>query len=100
MNIQDTSLPSNTAALGTDAVNLIPDPKDLESLKGKVSEEEWALRCDLAALYRLTGCLWLDGPCLYPHFHAPARRRWRAAFPDQSLRPLLRGDHGLQSRQD
>ncbi|MEM9233756.1 MAG: class II aldolase/adducin family protein [Pseudomonadota bacterium] len=28
-------------------------PEDLPSLKGKVSEEEWRLRCDLAATYRL-----------------------------------------------
>ncbi|MEM1192365.1 MAG: class II aldolase/adducin family protein [Pseudomonadota bacterium] len=31
----------------------IPDPASLESLKGKVSEAEWAARCDLAATYRL-----------------------------------------------
>lgn len=31
----------------------IPDPKALPSLKGKVSTEEWRLRCDLAAAYRL-----------------------------------------------
>ena len=30
----------------------IPDPLSLPSLKGKVSVEEWALRCDLAATYR------------------------------------------------
>lgn len=32
----------------------IPDPLTLPSLKGKVSDEEWRLRCDLAATYRLT----------------------------------------------
>ena len=31
----------------------IPDPADLPSLKGKVSETEWKLRCELAATYRL-----------------------------------------------
>jgi len=31
----------------------IPDPTDIESLKGKVSDLEWKLRCDLAATYRL-----------------------------------------------
>ena len=31
----------------------IPDPAEIESLQGKVSDLEWALRCDLAATYRL-----------------------------------------------
>ena len=31
----------------------MPDPMDMPSLKGKVSEEEWTLRCQLAATYRL-----------------------------------------------
>ncbi len=31
----------------------LPDPADLPSLKGKVSDVEWRLRCDLAATYRL-----------------------------------------------
>jgi len=31
----------------------IPDPNDIETLKGKVSETEWKLRCELAATYRL-----------------------------------------------
>ncbi len=31
----------------------IPDPVDLPSLKGKVSDAEWKLRCELAATYRL-----------------------------------------------
>ncbi|MHA7871811.1 MAG: class II aldolase/adducin family protein [Hyphococcus sp.] len=31
----------------------IPDPLSLPSLKGKVSDEEWRLRCELAATYRL-----------------------------------------------
>ncbi|GJL94597.1 MAG: putative aldolase class 2 protein [Hyphococcus sp.] len=32
----------------------VPDPLSLPSLKGKVSDEEWRLRCELAATYRLT----------------------------------------------
>lgn len=31
----------------------VPDPLSLPSLKGQVSDEEWRLRCDLAATYRL-----------------------------------------------
>ena len=31
----------------------LPDPATLPSLKGKVSAEEWRLRCELAAAYRL-----------------------------------------------
>lgn len=31
----------------------VPDPLSLKSLKGSVSDEEWRLRCDLAATYRL-----------------------------------------------
>ncbi len=31
----------------------IADPNEVDSLKDKVSEAEWALRCDLAATYRL-----------------------------------------------
>jgi ribulose-5-phosphate 4-epimerase/fuculose-1-phosphate aldolase len=31
----------------------IPDPLDLPSLKNSISEAEWALRCELAATYRL-----------------------------------------------
>lgn len=39
----------------------IPDPEDLESIQGKVSEAEWALRCQLAAVYRLCAIYgWTD----------------------------------------
>jgi ribulose-5-phosphate 4-epimerase/fuculose-1-phosphate aldolase len=31
----------------------IPDPLEIESLKGKVSAAEWTMRCELAATYRL-----------------------------------------------
>ncbi len=47
----------------------IPDPLSLPSLKGKVSEEEWALRCDLAATYRLASIYgWTD--LIFTHFSA------------------------------
>lgn len=41
-------------ALGQSPGFAVPDPKSLPSLKGKVSDEEWRLRCDLAATYRLS----------------------------------------------
>jgi len=31
----------------------IPDPLELETLNGKVSDQEWSIRCQLAATYRL-----------------------------------------------
>lgn len=40
-------------AAGISAGFNIPDPLSLPSLKGKVSDEEWNLRCELAATYRL-----------------------------------------------
>lgn len=40
-------------ALDVTAGFAIPDPVELESLKGKVSDVEWSLRCQLAATYRL-----------------------------------------------
>ncbi len=40
-------------AVGISAGFNIPDPMSLPSLKGKVSDEEWNLRCELAATYRL-----------------------------------------------
>ncbi len=40
--------------IGMEAGFSIPDPASLPTLKGKVSEEEWRLRCELAATYRLT----------------------------------------------
>ena len=39
----------------------IPDPHEIDSLKGKVSAVEWQLRCDLAATYRLCAMhAWTD----------------------------------------
>lgn len=49
MNAQPTMAETVGAAPGFD----IPDPKSLPSLKGKVSPEEWRVRCELAATYRL-----------------------------------------------
>ena len=44
----------DTAAVGVEAFSInVPDPLDQPSLKGKISDEEWQLRCDLAATYRL-----------------------------------------------
>ena len=48
----------NAQAQRADAVEVepgfsVPDPSSLPSLKGKVSDEEWRLRCELAATYRL-----------------------------------------------
>ncbi len=39
--------------VGVEAGFAVPDPKSLPSLKGAVSDQEWRLRCDLAAAYRL-----------------------------------------------
>lgn len=39
--------------LGVEPGFNLPDPATLASLKGKVSAEEWRLRCELAATYRL-----------------------------------------------
>lgn len=48
-------------AVGVVAGFDIPDPAGIERLEGKVSAEEWALRKDLAALYRLTALYgWTD----------------------------------------
>lgn len=40
-------------ARGASAGFTIPDPLDLPTLRGQVSDEEWRIRCDLAATYRL-----------------------------------------------
>lgn len=48
-------------AMGQTAGFNIPDPLELPTLKGKVSDEEWRLRCELAATYRLTALYgWTD----------------------------------------
>ena len=42
-----------TETIGVEPGFNLPDPSTLPSLKGKVSAEEWRLRCELAATYRL-----------------------------------------------
>jgi ribulose-5-phosphate 4-epimerase/fuculose-1-phosphate aldolase len=44
---------AKSESIGQEAGFSIPDPLSLPSLKGRVSAEEWRLRCDLAATYRL-----------------------------------------------
>ena len=45
----------------------IPDPTKIERLEGKVSDAEWRIRKDLAALYRLIA---MHG--VHPYFRPPA----------------------------
>ena len=47
----------------------LPDPATLPSLKGKVSDEEWRLRCDLAAAYRLVALYGWDD-MIFTHISA------------------------------
>ncbi len=47
----------------------IPDPLDLPSLKGKISPEEWRVRCDLAATYRLASLYGWDD-MIFTHISA------------------------------
>ncbi len=56
-------------AVGVDAGFTIPDPQSLPSLRGKVSDAEWALRCDLAAAYRLTALYGWDD-MIFTHISA------------------------------
>ena len=56
-------------AIGQIAGFDIPDPLSLPSLKGKVSDAEWRLRCDLAATYRLAAIYgWTD--MIFTHISA------------------------------
>ena len=50
----------NTVLKGVDMKQVLAGPDALPSLKGKVSDEEWALRCDLAATYRLVAMFGWD----------------------------------------
>lgn len=53
--------PESSTAIGMTAGFDIPDPGSVERLKGKVSDIEWKLRCDLAATYRLCAMhAWTD----------------------------------------
>lgn len=45
--------PKMEEVLGAAPTSSIPDPLSLPTIKGKVSPDEWRLRCDLAATYRL-----------------------------------------------
>lgn len=56
-------------AVGMDAGFNIPDPKTIPTLKGKVSDEEWRLRCDLAATYRLVALYGWDD-MIFTHISA------------------------------
>lgn len=47
----------------------LPDPASLPSLKGKVSAEEWRLRCELAATYRLVALYGWDD-MIFTHISA------------------------------
>ncbi len=44
---------NDQSAMNVTAGFNIPDPADIESVRGKVPDTEWAMRCDLAATYRL-----------------------------------------------
>lgn len=44
---------SGPAAIGAASGFVVPDPATVSSVQGAVSPEEWRLRCDLAATYRL-----------------------------------------------
>ncbi len=47
----------------------IPDPKTLPSIKGKVTADEWRIRCDLAATYRLAAMYGWDD-MIFTHISA------------------------------
>jgi ribulose-5-phosphate 4-epimerase/fuculose-1-phosphate aldolase len=56
----------------------IPDPRTLPSLEGKVGAEEWRLRCELAATYRLVALYGWDD-MIFTHISARC--------PDEGGRP-------------
>ena len=65
----------------------LPDPKTLPSLKGEVSAEEWRLRCELAATYRLVALYGWDD-MIFTHISARC--------PDEGGRPrFLLNPYGL-----
>jgi len=55
-----TAQPGKTDTIGMSAGFDIPDPAALPTLRGSVSEEEWRIRCDLAATYRLVALFGWD----------------------------------------
>ena len=56
-------------ALPVDPGFAVPDPRELPSLKGRVSEEEWRIRRDLAATYRLVALYGWDD-MIFTHISA------------------------------
>ena len=60
---------TNTQAVGAEPGFSLPDPLTLPTLKGKVSDEEWRLRCDLAATYRLAALYGWDD-MIFTHISA------------------------------
>ena len=66
----ETADSSSSAAIGNASSGLsVPDPLDLPSLKGKVSDVEWQIRCDLAATYRLVAMYGWDD-MIFTHISA------------------------------
>lgn len=61
--------PAKSATIPASGKFSIPDPRDLASLKAKVSEAEWAVRCDLAATYRLSALYGWDD-MIFTHISA------------------------------
>lgn len=55
--------------LGVSSGFSLPDPATLPSLKGKVSAEEWRIRCELAAAYRLVALYGWDD-MIFTHISA------------------------------
>jgi ribulose-5-phosphate 4-epimerase/fuculose-1-phosphate aldolase len=59
--IMATAIHTQESAMGVGPGFSIPDPNEIGSLKGKVSEAEWQVRCELAATYRLCAMhAWTD----------------------------------------
>lgn len=60
---------NEAAAIGRNDNISIPDPLSLKSVKGSVSAEEWRLRCELAAAYRLVALYGWDD-MIFTHISA------------------------------
>jgi ribulose-5-phosphate 4-epimerase/fuculose-1-phosphate aldolase len=71
---------------------------NIPSRQGQVSPEEWRLRVDLAAAYRLVARFGWDD-LVFTHISA-ASAGHRARLPHQPLRPAVRGDHRVQPGED
>ena len=69
----------------------------IRPLRSVVSDEEWQVRVDLAAAYRLVALFGWDD-LVFTHISArvPGHEH---DIPDQSLRPVLRGDHRVEPGQ-